>query len=208
MTGPLSRRDALKILGATSAGALIAPRAAAPLGEEGAPHAARAGPDIVPLTSTSGVFVPPRGRAYDKFSFDFPEPSVVFEAYRFGVLVFTYENVYGLDRAAMRAEVTDDGVRVTCDRLIWAGGQQTAAGRVALELKRESDRAVTWRVHASLSRPIKAITTVVRGIPRGRVSAAGQPFFDPRRRRAGCSAIRSAAAIYSAPARRPGCRLR
>ena len=181
MTGPLSRRDALRILGATSAGALLAPRStvAAPLGESAAPHTASAAPDIAPLTSTSDVFVPPRGRAYDKFSFGFPEPSVAFDAYRFGVLVFTYENVYGLDRAAMRVDATEDGVRVTCDRLIWAGGQQSASGRVELELHREAGSVVSWRVHASLSRPIKSITTVVRGIPRGRVSASGQAFFDP-----------------------------
>ena len=39
-----------------------------------------------------------------KFSFDFPEPSVVFGDYRFGFLVFTDENTYGLDRAKLRAE--------------------------------------------------------------------------------------------------------
>ncbi|HKV50621.1 MAG TPA: hypothetical protein VJO52_05405 [Gemmatimonadaceae bacterium] len=182
MTGPPSRREALKILGATTAGALIAPPSPAcfPLGAPAATGAAAAAADIIPLTSTSGVFVPPRGRAYDKFSFDFPEPSVAFAGYQFGVLVFTYENVYGLDRTAMLADATDDGVRVTCNRLVWAGGQQTAAGRVELLVQREGDGVLTWRVDVSLSRPIKAITTVVRGIPRGRVSASGQPFFDPR----------------------------
>ena len=185
MTGPLSRRDALKILGATSAGAFLDPRAraaaAAALGAEPAGRTpAGALADIEPLTSTSGVFVPPRGRAYDKFSFDFPEPSVAFAGYRFAVLVFTYENVYGLERASMHADAAENGARVTCDRLVWAGGQQTAPGRVDLELRRDDDGVITWRVQASLSRPIKAITTVVRGIPRGLVSVSGQPFFDPR----------------------------
>ena len=32
---------------------------------------------VLPLTSTSEVHVPPRGRSFMKFSFDFPEPSVV-----------------------------------------------------------------------------------------------------------------------------------
>ena len=30
--------------------------------------------DIVELYSTSEVFIPPRGRSFMKFSFDFPEP--------------------------------------------------------------------------------------------------------------------------------------
>ena len=45
------------------------------------------GVPILPLTSTSDVFIPPRGRAFMKFSFDFPEPSVEFAGYRFGFLV-------------------------------------------------------------------------------------------------------------------------
>lgn len=176
MTGPLSRRDALKILGATSASALFG----SPHAELGDSSASRARIDILPLTSTSEVFVPPRGRAYDKFSFDFPEPSVAFEGYRFGVLVFTYENVYGLDRDAMHAETTGDGLRLTCDRLVWAAGQESSTGRVELALHRESERALTWTVHASMPNRIKAITTVIRGVPRGRVSASGSSFVDPR----------------------------
>jgi len=176
VTGPLSRRDALKILGATSASALFG----SPNEDLGGAPGIEARTAILPLTSTSDVFVPPRGRAYDKFSFDFPEPSVPFEGYRFGVLVFTYENAYGLDRDAMHVETTSDGLRLSCDRLVWAGGQEHSAGHVELALRRESERAVTWTVHASMPNRIKAITTVVRGVPRGRISASGSPFIDPR----------------------------
>ena len=43
------------------------------------PPAAPGAPvEILPLVSTSDVFIPPRGRGFDKFSFDFPEPSVPF----------------------------------------------------------------------------------------------------------------------------------
>src|SRR5262249_35617678 len=35
-------------------------------------------------------------------------------------------------------------------------------------------------VTASMERPVKAVATIVRGIPRGRISAAGGAFFDPR----------------------------
>ena len=49
--------------------------------------------DIVELTSTSDVFTPARGNSLMKFSFDFPEPGVVFGDHRFSVLLFTEENV-------------------------------------------------------------------------------------------------------------------
>ena len=42
------------------------------------------------LHSTSDVFIPPRGDSFMKFSFDFPEPGVVFGAHRF-VLSWTNE---------------------------------------------------------------------------------------------------------------------
>ncbi|MGH7592765.1 MAG: hypothetical protein ACRELE_02795, partial [Gemmatimonadales bacterium] len=99
MPDPLSRRDAIRILGVAGAaaalpGAIAGQTLATPVlpGRQG-----RA--DILPLTSTSEVFIPPRGRAFDKFSFDFPEPSVAFDGLRFGFLVFNEENVYGLDQS-------------------------------------------------------------------------------------------------------------
>jgi hypothetical protein len=41
-------------------------------------------------------FTPPRGRSFQKFSFDFPELSVAFEGFTFGFRIFTGENVYTL----------------------------------------------------------------------------------------------------------------
>ena len=81
MIDPVSRREWLKAVGAAGAGALLPPL---PTLLSHAP--------ILPLTSTSDVFVPPRGRAFQKFSFDFPEPSVEFAGLLFGFLVFSREN--------------------------------------------------------------------------------------------------------------------
>ena len=69
-----------------------------------------------------------------KFSFDFPEPSVVFGDYRFGFLVFTDENTYGLDRSQLTAEGTATRMRITCDGFVWAGGQEKAPGRLVATL--------------------------------------------------------------------------
>ncbi len=167
----LSRRDWLTVMGAAGAGALIAPRLPElplPAGTE----------PILPLTSTSDVFIPGRGRGYQKFSFDFPEPSIEFEGYRFGFLVFTGENTYGLDARQLTAQRTADGLTITCTGLVWAGGQQTAHGRVTAQVRKQGD-AIEWDVTAQMDQPVKTVTTVIRGVPRGKISTGGDPF-DPR----------------------------
>jgi hypothetical protein len=166
----LTRRDWLKTIGAAGAGALLPPLPASPL----APPVT-----VLPLTSTSEVFVPPRGRAFQKFSFDFPEPSVEFNGLRFGFLLFSRENVYGLDASAMTASPTADGLEVTAPGLVWAGGQERATGRLAARLRMDGD-AVHCDVTAELDQPIKAVTTVVRGVPRGKLSSGGADPFDPK----------------------------
>src|SRR2546425_6525083 len=153
---PISRRDWLRTMGAAGAGALL-------------PGATilHPGTAILPLTSTSEVFIPPRGRAFQKFSFDFPEPSVEFAGLRLGFLVFTRENAYALDTSTMTAEGTGDALSLTSARLTWAGGQEAVAGRVRARLHREGG-AVLCDVTAQMDQPVKAVTTVVRGVPRGK----------------------------------------
>jgi len=166
---PLTRRDWLKTVGAAGAGALLPAFPPAPL---------RPAVTILPLTSTSEVFVPPRGRAFQKFSFDFPEPSVEFSGLRFGFLVFSRENAYGLDASAMTATATADGLEVTATGLVWAGGQERAPGGLVARLRKDGE-AVLCDVTAQLEQPIKAVTTVVRGVPRGKLSSGGSEPFDP-----------------------------
>ncbi len=134
---------------------------------------------VLDLVSTSEIFIPPRGRSFDKFSFDFPEPSVVFGDYSFGFLIFTDENAYGLDRAGINVTGDGDALTLTCDRFVWAGGQQTAAGHLTASLRR-TGATVEWNVVVAMERPIKSVTTIVRGVPRGRVSLGGSGFNDPR----------------------------
>jgi hypothetical protein len=164
----LSRREWLKVMGAAGASSMIvpAPSFAAPLQ---APH-------ILPLTSTTDVFVPPRGRGFMKLSFDFPEPSIELAGLRYGFLVFTRENVYGLDREQMAVAAQGDGLTLSASGLVWAGGQEHAAGTLVARFRRSGD-TVEWDVTAEMGQPIKAVTTVIRGLPRGKLSAAsGEPF--------------------------------
>src|SRR5213594_5134393 len=121
----------MKVVGAASAGALVSGEVVLP------EHASTAPAEILPLTSTSEVLIPPRGRAFMKFSFDFPEPSVEFAGLRFGFLVFTRENTYALDASAMTAEGTGDTLILTSARLTSAGGQLQAPGHVEARLRKD-----------------------------------------------------------------------
>src|SRR5476649_1047453 len=122
MTDSFSRRDWIKTVGAAGAGALVpldglAVDAAAPVpAPASSPLPIRtvyAPGDIVELYSTSDVFIPPRGRSFQKFSFDFPEPGVVFGDHRFSFLIFTEENTYYLDRSKMMAKVDGESLQLT-----------------------------------------------------------------------------------------------
>src|SRR5438067_11117844 len=131
MDDAISRRDLLKTIAiAGAAGMVPADLLAAGSAEAATPTVAPlvsehyAPGDIVELYSTSDVFIPPRGRSFMKFSFDFPEPAVAFGDHRFGFLVFTAENTYGMDRARMTARGDADALELTCDGFVWAGGQE------------------------------------------------------------------------------------
>jgi len=128
--------------------------------------------EVLPLTSTSDVFVPPRGDAYMKFSFDFPEPSVAFGGYRFGFLVFTDENTYGLDASRVSASETGDTMRLTCTGFVWAGGQEKAPGSLVATFKRNGT-TIEWDAVVEMQRPIKTVTTIIRDVPRGSISLGG-----------------------------------
>jgi hypothetical protein len=171
MSDSLSRRAWLKTVGA--AGATGAGAAAPSL----LASAGRAVP-ILPLVSTSEVFIPGRGRGFQKFSFDFPEPSVEFAGLRFGFLVFSRENVYGLDGTRMEAEASGDSLTLRAGELVWAGGQERAAGRLTARFRRDGD-TIEWDAAAEMDQPIKSVTAVIRGIPRGQISPGGNPPFDP-----------------------------
>src|SRR5205085_2347764 len=92
--------------------------------------------------------------------------------------VFTRENAYALDESAMGAEGTD-ALTVTATGLTCAGGQVKVQGRLDARLHKDGD-AVLCDVTAQMDQPIKAVTVVVRGIPRGKLAAAGGEPFDPK----------------------------
>jgi hypothetical protein len=186
MTDRISRRDLIKGLGAAGVGGLInsANTAASERPEKDRPlpqavPSPRADGEITALSSTSEVFIPPRGRGYMKFSFDFPEPVVSFGEHRFGFLVFTAENTYALDRDQLRVSVNGDTMQINCAGFVWAGGQERANGSLTATFTRSIGK-IEWEVTVEMDQPIKTITTVIRDVPRGQVSFGGGPLSDPR----------------------------
>ncbi len=65
-------------------------------------------------------------------SFDVGDPVFEFNNLRFSVQVFTFENVYGLDRDACVMTHDEHTCTIHCEQFTWAGGQQHAAGSVTI----------------------------------------------------------------------------
>ncbi len=174
-----TRREWLKNVGAIGAGSLFAGASSnRPLGTAAQAPAAVANGTVLPLTSSSDVFSPPRGRAFQKFSFDFPEAAVAFDGLSFGFRVFTDENTYSLDAGAVTVTASASALVASCNGFVFAGGELKLPGRLTARLAAR-DGDVLCDVEVEMDRPIAAVATVIRGVPRGRVSAAGAPFFDP-----------------------------
>lgn len=167
----LTRRKMLEGLAASSA---ALPLASARLATGGAQDT----PEIQLLTSTSDVFIPPRGRGLLKFSYSFPEPSVEFGGLLFSFRLYSFENTYGLDAGRMRVRAGSNQLELECTRLIWAGGQVTAPGRLRARFRRVSD-GVEWEAEAEMEQPVKSIAAILRRVPRGRISVNGDDFFEP-----------------------------
>lgn len=132
MSDQFSRRDWMKTLAAAAA---LGPARPAQSAEPIQPLARTAG-EITDLMSTSDVFIPPRGRSFMKFRFDFPEPAVAFGGHRFSFLIFTEENAYSLDRVTMTATGDETRLTLTATGFTWAGGQQKAPGKLTAMCKR------------------------------------------------------------------------
>ena len=180
MAKRISRRDLLKTAAATGASYAAADRVPRlPAGAFAAPSAPNPSADrILALTTTNDVFVPPKGGGFFKFSFDFPEPSVAFEGLQISFRIYTFENTYALDRERMTVEDSADGIEIRASQFVWAGGQEKAPGQLRARVSKKGP-FIEWSATAEMLQPIKSVAAIVRGVPRGKISAGGGSFFDP-----------------------------
>ena len=103
----------------------------------------------------------------ESLSFDprdplFPVPQM--PGVRWGVVVYTVENAYGLAPDTVTVRETHDGLDLQADGLTWGGQQQHAPGRVRAKV-RVVDGAVSWHLEAWHSEPIKSIKLLLWGLP-------------------------------------------
>lgn len=104
--------------------------------------------------------------AFD-FSFDPRDPFFDLPALpgvRWGVQVFTTQNVYVLDPERVQLREEGGATVLTCDGLALAGRQKRVPGRVTVRLARDGE-GVTWRVVAEHAEPIKSVKLMWRGLP-------------------------------------------
>lgn len=102
-------------------------------------------------------------------SFDWPHPRFETPVGSMSVRVHTFDNVFGIDPAAMATIDLPDGVtRITSTRLSWAGGQETAEGTVVLDLV-PVDGETEVRVSATSSDAIRSIAITLHDQPVGDV---------------------------------------
>jgi hypothetical protein len=170
----ISRRELLQGAAGASCLALAGIPPEALLGAAPSPRPSR----ILPLTSTSEVFIPPRGASFMKFSYDFPEPAIEWAGLRFSFRLHTFENTYGLDAESIAVVDTPQGLELTCTQLVWAGGQMKAPGSLRVRFRQAGD-GVEWNAVAAMEQPIKSLVAIVRGVPRGKISPGGLAFLDP-----------------------------
>lgn len=131
------------------------------------------------LTSIDGVQHPAKGEGQMKFSFPWPEPSVPFGGLLFAFEMITFENAYAIDPALATVSASADGITLQARGFTWAGGQEKAAGYLEAVITRQPDQALVWQVAVRFDQAVKALKTIVRGLPRGRLSSSAGRFQEP-----------------------------
>ena len=101
-------------------------------------------------------------------SFDAHDLLFHFNALSFSVQVFTFENVYGLDKEACTIAEDGDAYTVSCQRLTWAGGQETRDGSVQLRAV-ASGQKTTFSVEARCDKTIRCVKLALKDMAEGRI---------------------------------------
>jgi hypothetical protein len=79
----------------------------------------------------------------------------------------------------MRVKVEGETLQLDCSGFVWAGGQEKMRGSLSATFQRAIGK-IEWDVTVEMDQPIKSVTTVIRDVPRGKVSFGGGQLFDPK----------------------------
>lgn len=98
-------------------------------------------------------------------SYAFPTAALQFWMWQADVMLYTFENAYGLDPNAVTIQTAADEIHIICTRLLYAGGQMNVPGRVDIKARRQG-KAVLVDVYASHpEQNIRSVKLTVHGLP-------------------------------------------
>lgn len=83
---------------------------------------------------------------------------------QWGLQIFTTRNFYQIDPGHVQITPTDNGLRLVCDGLSWAGQQQHCEGRVEVNLERSGSRTI-WHIEVWHDEPVKNIKLMLWNLP-------------------------------------------
>lgn len=102
-------------------------------------------------------------------SFDFKTPMYAFNGIRFGLQLFTFENIYTNDPAHTTTSCESEAIfAVHANRLMFAGGQEHAEGMIRLNASKAS-RGTRFTIEAKCQRRIRGVKLIIKDIPHGEV---------------------------------------
>ena len=136
---------------------------------------------ILPLTSSSDVFIPPRGRIVSEVQLRFPG-----NRGRIRGLSIRVSGVHRREHVLLSTVTPSRWARrptdssISCHRLRLRG-RTAADARPAdgARLQRATARSSAMSTPRWIGRSTRS-RSILRGVPRGHLSAGGAPFFDPR----------------------------
>lgn len=96
--------------------------------------------------------------------YDFGDTFIRCDELEFAVRLATTENIYAPDPAHTNTETTTEGVNLSAQNLIWAGGQEHAAGTINVQVRRLGERYIVQAQGTHALERVKSIVLLVRGI--------------------------------------------
>jgi hypothetical protein len=103
-----------------------------------------------------------------ELSYDFGDVLFDFNELKFGIQVFTFENVYGLEKSKCRVESGTESFSANCGSLTWAGGQETVDGNVCINACIRDGKTII-KVDAKAPKNIRSVKLLLKNMPYGAV---------------------------------------
>ncbi len=101
-------------------------------------------------------------------SYDTNDPIFAWHGFHFGIQLYTFENVYGLDPQHCTETQDIDSYTLTCTALRWGGGQEEAAGKVEIRLQEKAGKLLV-AITAQSEKTIRRVKLLLREFPIGTV---------------------------------------